>query len=50
MDLMFDARGTRNGWPADIWEELQFLHTLHKLAYAQPEAEDEPLDDRIKWV
>lgn len=50
MDLMFDARGTRAGWPADIWEELQFLHALHKLAYATPQVEDEPMDDRIKWV
>jgi hypothetical protein len=50
MDLMFDARGTRAGWPADIWDELQFLHALHKLAYATPQVEEEPMDDRIKWV
>jgi hypothetical protein len=49
-DLLFDSRGNRSGWPADVWEELQFLHKLHKLAYA-PEVEvDEPLDDTIKWV
>lgn len=49
-DLMFDSRGTRSGWPADVWEELQFLHKLHKLAYAPPEEKDEPMDDTIKWV
>lgn len=50
-DLMFDARGGRSGWPADIWEELQFLERLHKLAHAPAEEEkDEQADDAIKWV
>jgi hypothetical protein len=50
-DLMFDKRGNRSGWPADVWEELQFLAKLHKSAY-MPEAEAaiEPIDDTIKWV
>ncbi len=49
-DLMFDARGNRSGWPADVWEELQFLHKLHKLAYSPPEDKAEPAGDELKWV
>lgn len=49
-DLMFDSRGTRSGWPSDAWEELQFLHKLHKLAYSPPLEKEEPMDDTIKWV
>lgn len=54
-DLIFDKRGNRGGWPADVWEELQFLSRLHKLAYPLVQSEsgaeaDEPLDDDIKWV
>jgi len=49
-DLMFDSRGTRSGWPTDVWEELQFLHTIHKLAYPPAEKQEEPADDDTKWV
>ncbi len=54
-DLVFDKRGTRSGWPADVWEELQFLQRLHKLAHPlvrkdSDGEDDEPLDDAIKWV
>ena len=54
-DLVFDKRGNRNGWPTDVWEELQFLQKLHKLAYPlvkskSDDEDDEPLDDTIKWV
>lgn len=50
-DLMFDARGNRGGWPADVWEELQFLNKLHKLAYAPAQEVASPVDDdEMKWV
>jgi hypothetical protein len=49
-DLMFDARGNRSGWPADAWDELQFLENLHKLAYSSIEEEVVETDDAMKWV
>ena len=47
--LVFDGRWDRQGWPAEAWEELQFLQELHRLAYAPPKTEEGP-DDNIKWV
>lgn len=53
-DLIFDKRGTRAGWPADAWEELQFLQKLHKtlmsMEPAEDEVQDEPVADEHKWV
>lgn len=53
-DLIFDKRGTRTGWPADAWEELQFLQKLHKVRVALEQTsaavEDEPIADEHKWV
>lgn len=53
-DLIFDKRGTRAGWPADAWEELQFLQKLHKTLVAmepvEGEGEDEPVADEHKWI
>lgn len=52
-DLVFDVRANRTGWPADAWEELQFLENLHKLAYesdAETESAAEEVPDDIKWL
>jgi len=50
-DLLFDTRTNRSGWPADAWEELQFLEKLHKLAYETKTDEVvEQVADDIKWV
>ena len=51
-DLLFDVRANhRTGWPADAWEELQFLENLHKLAYdTETEEAVEEVADDIKWV
>lgn len=32
-DLMLDKRGDRTGWPMDAWAELNFLQSIHHLAY-----------------
>jgi hypothetical protein len=48
--LIFDSRGGRSGWPPEAWEELSCLEALHKLAHESAVQEEEPLDDRIKWV
>jgi hypothetical protein len=32
-DLMLDKRGDRTGWPLDAWAELNFLQSIHHLAY-----------------
>ncbi len=50
-DLVFDMRSDRTGWPADAWDELQFLQQLHKQAYEiKPVGHVEEVDDRVKWV
>jgi len=50
--LVFDTRGGRSGWPPQAWEELSFLEALHRLAHPTEhrDAEDDQLDDTIKWV
>lgn len=32
-DLILDKRGDRTGWPLDAWAELNFLQSVHHLAY-----------------
>ncbi|NCC27460.1 MAG: hypothetical protein EOM22_04700 [Gammaproteobacteria bacterium] len=32
-DLILDKRGDRTGWPLDAWAELNFLQSIHHLAY-----------------
>ncbi len=32
-DLILGDYGDPNGWPADAWEELEFLQNVHDLAY-----------------
>jgi hypothetical protein len=32
-DLILDKRGDRTGWPLDAWAELNFLQSIHRLAY-----------------
>jgi len=51
-DLFFDTRNDhRSGWPADVQAELQFLRSLHELAYdTNAEAAVEEVSDDIKWV
>lgn len=50
-DLIFDTRSDRTGWPPDVWEELQFVQRLHKLAYeTNAEAGVQEVADDLKWV
>lgn len=48
--LVFDTRWDRSGWPKDAWEELVFLQSLHRLAYAEQYPRRNEVDDEIKWV
>ncbi len=48
--LFFDSRWDRKGWPADAWAELQFLHALHRLAYAEQYPKRFDTEDEIKWL
>lgn len=48
--LFFDSRWDRKGWPADAWAELQFLHTLHRTAYAEQYPRRYDTEDEIKWL
>mgnify|MGYP005844132197 CR=1 FL=1 len=50
--LIFDTRGGRTGWPAEAWEELSLLETLHKVAFPPQEApaNEREVHDDIKWV
>jgi len=51
VDLMFDTRGGRIGFPAEAWEELHFLYILHGLLLRLKHGDiDEPLPDELKWV
>ncbi|NCA69162.1 MAG: hypothetical protein EOM91_03490 [Sphingobacteriia bacterium] len=50
-DLMIDKRGDRSGWPFDAWSELNFLQSIHDIAYGMSSARTahqanllEPLD------
>lgn len=36
MDLIIDRRGTRTGWPPEVWSELVFLQAVHDRAYGAP--------------
>jgi len=50
-DLVFDTRSNRTGWPEDVWEELQFLQQVHKIAYENKMKDaTEDLGDDVKWV
>lgn len=48
--LFFDSRGDRRGWPADAWAELQFLHALHRTAYAEQYPKRNETEDEFKWL
>lgn len=34
-DLLFDHRGGRAGWPADVWEDLVVLQQIHDRVYGR---------------
>lgn len=41
-DLIFDGRGDRAGWPAEVWADLVLLQEIHEEAYGKLPAGDEP--------
>lgn len=47
--LMFDSRWDRQGWPADAWAELRFLHDLHRRAYTEQYPKRFEMEDELKW-
>jgi len=48
--LFFDSRWDRKGWPAEAWAELQFLHALHRTAYAEQYPQRYETEDELKWL
>jgi hypothetical protein len=34
-DLVFDSRGDRAGWPAEVWSDLLLLQEIHDEAYGR---------------
>ncbi|WP_296696305.1 hypothetical protein [Thiocapsa sp. UBA6158] len=50
-DLLLDKRGDRTGWPLDAWAELNFLQSVHHLAYGvakQRPFQPDPFDP--SWI